>query len=72
MIEDPDTRARDRFAVLVGLRLGGAALMLVGLYLWLGGRIDGARDFATLLVVVGAVGALLVPRLLARRWRTPR
>jgi hypothetical protein len=69
---DEDSRARDRFAILAGLRAGGAALMAVGLWMWLGGSLAGRYGFGTILFVAGAIGGLVAPALLARRWRTPR
>jgi len=67
-----DRRARDRFAVLAGVRLGGALLMLLALWMGLGGSLIGHYGFGGVLFVVGLIGTLLVPRLLARRWRTPK
>ncbi|WP_404371912.1 hypothetical protein AB5I39_04920 [Sphingomonas sp. MMS24-J45] len=68
---DPDAQARNRYFVLVGTRLGGSAGALLGLLLI-------ARSDATLPKVIGTalvLSALLmiaiVPRALARRWRTP-
>ena len=72
MTSDEDRRARDRFAILSGLRAGGAALMAVGVWMWLGGSFAGAYGFGTVLFVAGAIGGLAVPTLLARRWKTPR
>ena len=69
---DEETRARDRFAILAGLRAGGIALMAVGLWMWLGGSFAGAYGFGTILFVAGAIGALALPAVLARRWKTPR
>lgn len=68
---DPDAQARNRYFVLVATRLGGSAGALLGLLLI-------ARSDATLPKVIGTalvLSALLmiaiVPRALARRWRTP-
>ena len=69
---DPDKRARDRFAILMGFRAGGGALILLGLWMLLGGSLGGAYGFGAVLMVMGFVGMILVPRILARRWRTPR
>jgi hypothetical protein len=67
-----DRRARDRFAILAGLRVGGIALMLLGLWSGLGGSVAGIYGIGTILMVGGVIGALVVPALLARRWRSPR
>ena len=68
---DPDRQVRNRYFTLVATRLGGSAGALLGLLLI-------ARSDATLPKVIGTalvLSALLmiaiVPRALARRWRTP-
>jgi hypothetical protein len=61
---------RDRIAMLLGLRLGGAVLMAVGLYAMLGGAFEGGGGVGAVLVVIGASGAVLVPAVLVKRWRT--
>jgi hypothetical protein len=71
-LPDPDKQARDRFAILIGLRVGGAVLMLFGLWMVLGGSLGGNYGFGGVLVVVGLIGLIVVPKFLARRWRTPR
>ncbi len=67
-----DRLARDRFAIITGMRLGGVALMLLGLWMILGGSLGGNYGFGGVLFVIGLVETILVPRLLARRWRTPK
>lgn len=62
--------ARDRFAVILGLRLGGAVLLALGLYMGLGGSIAGGYGFGAVLAVAGAIGTFLVPAILTRRWRS--
>jgi hypothetical protein len=69
---DTDTRARDRFAIITGVRLGGVVLMAIGLWMMLGGSLDGRYGFGTVLFVAGFVETMLVPKLLARRWRMPK
>ncbi|WP_419826352.1 hypothetical protein [Sphingomonas sp.] len=64
--------ARDRVAILLGLRIGGAILLAVGLYALLGGAVEGGAGVGAVLAVLGASGAVLVPAILVRRWRTPR
>lgn len=70
-MNDPDVQARNRYFTLVATRLAGSAGALLGLLLV-------ARSDATLPKVIGTalvLSALLmiaiVPRALARRWRTP-
>jgi hypothetical protein len=67
-----DKSARDRFAIIIGMRLGGAALMLLGLWMMLGGSLGGQYGFGGVLFVMGLGETIIVPRLLARRWRTPK
>jgi len=72
MTPDPDKQARDRFAILMGLRAGGGVLILLGLWMLLGGSLGGAYGFGGVLMVMGFVAMLVIPKLLARAWRTPR
>lgn len=67
-----ERKAANRLAVLLGLRLGGAILCLLGLWMFLGGSLAGSYGFGGVLFVVGLIGLLVVPQILARRWRTPR
>jgi hypothetical protein len=62
----------DRMAVLLGLRTGGAALLLVSLWMFLGGSFAGRYGFGGVLFVTGLFGLFGLPWLLARRWRRPR
>lgn len=71
MIDEPDSRARNRFFAMSLIRIIGAALMMLGLVI-VYGRMDGVPQIAGVaLVLLGAAAFALVPRLLARRWRTP-
>jgi len=64
--------ARNRFFLISTVRLGGAFLMLVGLVIAYG-RWDGVPQFAGIVVtLLGALGFAAAPRLLARRWRSPK
>jgi hypothetical protein len=67
-----DKQAANRFAILIGLRVGGAILCLLGLWMILGGSLGGRYGFGGVLAVVGLVELVVVPKLLARRWNTPR
>lgn len=62
----------DRMAVLLGLRIGGAALLLVSLWMFLGGGFAGRYGFGGVLFGAGMVGLFGLPWLLTRRWRNPR
>ena len=56
-----------RRALVLGLRIGGVVLMVLGLYMWLGGSLGGGYGFGTVLVVTGAIGTVALPWLIARR-----
>lgn len=65
-----DARARNRFIVLNLVRLSGAVLVALGAAN-VGKRwIEPADAIGTALLLLGALGILVVPRLLARRWRS--
>ena len=70
---DPEAqanRARDRFAFLTGLRAGGVILMLIGIWMLIGGSVAGTYGSGGVLFVLGAVIGLVVPALLGKRWKT--
>jgi hypothetical protein len=67
---DADTTARNRFLVINLLRLGGAAMVLIGL-LMTADRIGGGAVLGYVLLVLGLLDMFAVPQVLSRRWRTP-
>ena len=67
-----ETKAANRLAVLLGFGIGGAILCLLGLWMMLGGSLAGRYGFGGVLLVAGLAGLVVVPKILARRWRTPR
>lgn len=70
---DPRDPAQARLQTLLAMRALGVASMLAGLGIWLGHRLgEAGQVIGPLLFVAGAVGSLLLPAILARRWRTPR
>jgi len=73
-LNDQDRIARGRFAVMTGIRLVGIVMMLGGMLIW---HTDLLREGGWPLVgiplfAVGLVDSLLLPRVLAARWRTPK
>jgi hypothetical protein len=66
-----DELARKRFMVLQLIRWGGVALVLLGVAV-LAGKLAWPQAAGYVLVVLGAIDVLLLPPLIARRWRTPR
>jgi len=66
-----DAIARNRYFVITLARISGAALALLGMVIT-AGRFEGVPPVAGYaLLLIGLVDILLVPRMLARRWRTP-
>jgi hypothetical protein len=71
MSTDPDTLARNRYFVIAILRLFGVAMVVFGLVVT-AGRVAGIPVVAGYaLILIGLADFAVVPRLLARRWRTP-
>ncbi|MEY4239139.1 MAG: hypothetical protein RL339_1740 [Pseudomonadota bacterium] len=69
-MSDNDTLARNRFIVIQIVRLGGVAMVLVGLMV-MTGKLDWPREAGFVLAAVGLLEALLAPLLLSRKWKTP-
>jgi drug/metabolite transporter (DMT)-like permease len=67
MNEDP---ARRRFMAIQATRWVGVALVLFGL-LVINGRVNLPRDAGYILFLAGILGALFMPTVLARRWKSP-
>jgi hypothetical protein len=67
MKNDP---ARGRFVAIQAMRWLGIAFVVAGL-LTIRGRILLPIEAGYVLVVVGLVDALVMPIMLARRWRSP-
>jgi hypothetical protein len=62
--------ARARFFTIVLVRWGGVALVLLGLLI-ARRRIDLPVEAGYALLVIGVFEALVLPVLLARRWKSP-
>jgi drug/metabolite transporter (DMT)-like permease len=71
-VTDPDTLARNRFLALSLLRVAGAVLIVFGMVAAAGRLQSIPKIMGIILVLIGAIGFALLPKLLARRWRTPR
>jgi hypothetical protein len=67
MTEDP---ARRRFMVVQAMRWAGVAFVILGL-LVINGRVDLPREAGYVLFLIGIVDALVMPTVLARRWKSP-
>lgn len=70
MTAPDESRAKTRFLILQGFRLGGLTLGGIGAWRWREAVGAGAEGFdGRVLVVFGLFLSLVVPPLLARRWR---
>ncbi|MEW4448658.1 hypothetical protein [Qipengyuania sp. JC766] len=67
---NPDDLARTRFFLMSMMRLGGAVLALIGAVL-VSGRIVDAPILGYGLIVIGMVEFFFLPKLMAKRWRSP-
>ena len=68
MTPDP---ARSRFILLTVLRVCGIVLMLCRLGVMVKGMMQQSDLIGGMLFALGFVEGLILPRMLARRWRTP-
>jgi hypothetical protein len=72
MSDDPARDpARARLMAIHLMRWSGVALVVFGLVV-LSGRIAFPKELAYVLLLVGLVDTLVMPAVLARRWRSPR
>jgi hypothetical protein len=64
---------RNRFIAINLVRIGGTAIVLLGLYLWHSDavRLGGALEIGLPLAIIGLVISFFAPKALARHWRTP-
>ncbi|HWW65483.1 MAG TPA: hypothetical protein VNZ43_12030 [Sphingomonadaceae bacterium] len=71
--EERNRLATVRFTILSALRASGVVLMLIGMWIWHGDivRTGGWPALGLPIFVVGFAESLLLPRILARRWRSP-
>lgn len=68
---DPETTARDRYFAIAGSRIAGVAGALLGLVLIGRAQIVEQKILGTAIVLSALLMVAIVPRALARRWRTP-
>ena len=71
--DDADRIARDRFFALSAARFACVGLVFLGMAVWLGdlARPGGWPAVGVPLFLAGVAGTFVVPRALARRWRSP-
>lgn len=63
--------AKQRFMLLQLARLGGLILVGIGVVI-LSGRLTDFKELGYVLLVLGAAEFFVLPRFLAKGWRTPR
>ena len=63
--------ARARYYLIAGHRLVGAAMLVLGMAVF-AGALDWGTPVGVVLLAFGFLDFLIVPRMLARKWRTPR
>lgn len=68
---DPETLARNRYFAIVATRIAGSAGAVLGLILIARAATAGPKVLGTALVLSALLMIAIVPRALARRWRTP-
>lgn len=70
---DDEATWKRRFLIFAAMRLSGLALMLAGMGIALGDfvRPGGWPLLGGVLIVVGLIDALVMPRLLKRQWNKP-
>lgn len=71
MTEPAADPARARFMVITLLRLSGMVLMLLGMGIMATGMVEPRDIVGGAIFLAGALDALILPRLLIRKWRTP-
>jgi hypothetical protein len=72
MIDQNADPARTKFFILGLVRLGGVVLAFLGISIMAKHWVEPADIIGGALIVLGAAGVLVVPRVLARQWRSPR
>ena len=73
-MNDPDPAtdpARARFFILQALRLSGVALAVLGVAV-IAGKLPLPAVAGYVLLLAGVADAMILPPVLARKWRTPR
>lgn len=66
-----ETTARNRWLAITAVRLGGIALVVLGITV-LSGESDLPREAGWISLAIGLPAALILPAVLVRRWRSPR
>lgn len=67
---EPTKLEKQRFMAIQIMRVMGAALVLLGILI-AGGKVDLPVLIGYVFVILGMVDFFVMPKVLARRWRTP-
>ena len=70
-MSEPTDPAKVRFFALGLIRLGGVALAFLGVAIIAKRLVEPAEIIGGILLFIAAIDVLVVPVLLAKRWRTP-
>jgi len=67
---DDDTRARNRLLAYAAVRLGGLAIFFLGIAIMYTGlvRAGGWPQLGAIIAIMGAIDAVLAPRILKKAW----
>ena len=72
MTQEEETKAQQRFLVLNLVRLSGAIMLVIGLAVVANGVFGLPVAAGYVLFLIGIVDFMLVPLLLAKRWKSPK
>ncbi len=72
MTPEEEAKAQYRFLVINIVRISGAIMLVLGLAIIARGVFDLPKAAGYVLFVVGIVDFMLVPLLLAKRWKSPK
>ena len=71
--EQRERLAKSRYQTLVLVQVVGILLMVIGMWIWFGDilREGGLIALGAPVFAIGVFQALVLPKLLARRWKSP-
>lgn len=72
MTQQEETKAQYRFLVLNIVRITGAIMLVLGLAVIANGVFDLPKAAGYVLFVFGIIDFMLVPLLLAKKWKSPK
>ena len=72
MTPEEEAKAQYRFLVINIVRISGAIMLVLGLAIISRGVFDLPKGAGYVLFLVGIVDFMLVPLLLAKRWKSPK